>query len=437
MQKKAKLQGTKLSMTEMKMGKIDRCIPRLAQCSAMLLGVVIPLRFVDGLPIPQAAQLALCPIVLILALLKKPRKPLHICWALLIFVAVVILSYIVHPAPDTLRRGLRLVTLLLGLATFSPLVSNDSLQRMRRTILQTMVTTMAVIVLISFGLWIFDELFTPKGWWTHNNYGFKGITNMGMTLSPMAAIVALASFWALLNLNTTQHFNLNRLRHRKTVIAILVLIALISIFTCFIGGSRITCAGLIVALVAMCIHQRRRILQLLRRRSVRLALLVTSLAGALLLPSSLEAIKFKIAVSATHGTQLYSRAQLWQDRLHEFSTSPLTGIGYSAQLPTSRPNLDNPLALEPGSSWLSLLSFTGLLGAISFALFLITLLRRTRHLTSRTRAILLPLLLLFLINGITEGWLLFAGALLFPVFWLTCSLIYDSKTVPTNVQHNQ
>ena len=37
--------------------------------------------------------------------------------------------------------------------------------------------------------------------------------------------------------------------------------------------------------------------------------------------------------------------------------------------------------------------------------------------------LLLALLIFFLLNGVTEGWLFFAGSLMFPLFWLTCSEI--------------
>lgn len=37
--------------------------------------------------------------------------------------------------------------------------------------------------------------------------------------------------------------------------------------------------------------------------------------------------------------------------------------------------------------------------------------------------LLLALLIFFLLNGVTEGWLFFAGSMMFPLFWLTCAAI--------------
>ena len=62
-----------------------------------------------------------------------------------------------------------------------------------------------------------------------------------------------------------------------------------------------------------------------------------------------------------------SRANKWNSRLIEFDNAPFIGIGFSSIDINGLDNFDRVTGqIEPGSSWLSLLSMTGLIGFFSF-----------------------------------------------------------------------
>ena len=90
--------------------------------------------------------------------------------------------------------------------------------------------------------------------------------------------------------------------------------------------------------------------------------------------------------------------------------------------PTGRPPAGGPR--EPGSSWLTLLSQTGLIGFGAFALWLGSwLLRQIRQRHGYTIAMAIMLL----ITGISEGWLTYTGGLVFLCFWLNAAAPAENR----------
>ena len=129
------------------------------------------------------------------------------------------------------------------------------------------------------------------------------------------------------------------------------------------------------------------------------------------------------ANEASGGT-FSSRDVKWKNRIAEFEKSPLCGIGFaSISLDTEEGGMTNRTGVvEPGSSWLAVLSMTGILGAIPIALLLIgtlfRLLKKIRIQANYNLVILFVLLFVCIVHQFFEGYALAGGSYLCFFFWL-------------------
>lgn len=232
---------------------------------------------------------------------------------------------------------------------------------------------------------------------------------MGMALSPIAALTAIYALYKYLV--------------DDKVIAIWqnigwILLFSISTITAIAGGSRISVAGLIMASAILLIFSWRRV----ANNKIVAVVLASSFLGLIAVASPFinNSIAYKNRLSMDAGTMFSSRADKWEGRIAEFESSPLTGIGFSAQT-VFNSQFDNEEKIidgkspEPGSSWLSLLAQTGVLGTGCFVVFLVTVIK---VMIRRPNPLLLSVFAFLLLNGFCEGWLLYSSALLFPLFWL-------------------
>lgn len=386
----------------------------------ILLGVMVCVRHSDlpAIPLPVVSLLSL--LVVATQFAERPRINLP----LITLIVVYALSLAMHPEPEIWLRVQRYVAFVIGMLCFSPLIQSPGLAYSRAVLAKSVFLTLTAMVCLSSVVWLYHIVhFGESGIWAESiyYYGFKGVFNMGMTLSPSAAIVAL---YGASRLPGSQ----SRLRSYGWAI-----VMVIGIVMCMAGGSRSSVAGLAISLIAFIWINRRQIFRLVKTPAGITAAVCGIVIIIAALPAALSVIKHKNSVGATHESIFYSREQLWGDRWDEFCSSPLTGIGYANEFPSEN-NEGGVEKIEPGSSWLSLLSYGGVVGGATFVWFFILLfikLWRGRKAHSHPHdkgsaigaSLTIPLLLFLIINASTEGWLLFGGALMFPIFWLTTSTI--------------
>ncbi len=129
------------------------------------------------------------------------------------------------------------------------------------------------------------------------------------------------------------------------------------------------------------------------------------------------------------GSQFSSRAILWEARLDEFKNNPLCGVGFVSideKHSGSYINKKNG-NIEPGSSWLVILSMTGILGTIIIIpIFLKTFLFVWTN-KNDTSVLFSGLLSFFYIHMIAEGYIFSAGNFLCFTLWLVIGCSYDQK----------
>ena len=117
-------------------------------------------------------------------------------------------------------------------------------------------------------------------------------------------------------------------------------------------------------------------------------------------------------------------------RISEFNTDPLIGYGFMA----IDPNNDefDPLTgtIEPGSSWLAILSMTGILGLFLFLILFVKCLKNSKKSSS---FIYFALIIFFSVHMIVEGYVFSSGNVLSCLLWLTLGCCY-SDTIVESIQ---
>lgn len=391
----------------------------LIPATASLLGVIICIRHSSIINIPLPYITAMSSVLLTLSLHRQMRVCYAIAGLLLYYAATIV----IHPYPELLIRIGRFVAFAVALLLFSPLLISHKISIVRDHIFRSIILTMSVMVLISFCLWIYSIILnydiTDSFLYS---FGFRGIFDMGMTLSPVAGVTAIVGLYYVVV--TTTYISR----------AFWFLISTISIILCVAAGSRIAVLGLTIALLIETLLMRKQIPKIITTRCAKLTLVVTLVCIAITFPSAIKMLAHKNLLCEQNNSFVFSRQELWSTRFEEITSSPLTGIGYANEFPRqSWQNHAGELSyLEPGSSWLSLISYGGIIGMVVFCYFLIVLIQTIKQ--QQSQQIILPIALLtfLFINGITEGWLLFAGALMFPIFWLSCSATFKLPITHTS-----
>lgn len=133
-----------------------------------------------------------------------------------------------------------------------------------------------------------------------------------------------------------------------------------------------------------------------------------------------------------------SRADLWQSRIDEFKSSPVFGIGIAMGTGSgSVAEEGGAIRVEPGSSYLAVLSMTGVVGAIAFCSALGLLLFgyvSSQRQAGLDRDILNVVGIFLAVHGVAEGWILGFGSPLCFLFWLWLGNFGDAALQPVRAR---
>lgn len=146
--------------------------------------------------------------------------------------------------------------------------------------------------------------------------------------------------------------------------------------------------------------------------------------------SALDSVRAKNEANIKAGGAINSRETLWNARLNEFRNNPIVGVGFCAidRTFSKDENLDTRTGMvESGSSWLIILSMTGLVGAI----LLIPVFARSYLTAYRDEdsfsALVCGILTLFFVHMIAEGYIFYGGSQMAFMLWLTVGVAMDCK----------
>ena len=327
-----------------------------------------------------------------------------------IFVVAAVISIVLNDIPTFFQSEQRLMALVVVMGMVGPLFSSNLLAIYRIRLFRLLFSLLLLTVIASFvGAVLGLNIMTGRS-------GFTGVYNHSMVMGPMAALSMIYSVyrWNTFRTYTQKWFFL--------------MLTAISFVTCLVAGSRV---AIVAGAAGLMFYYYKLNKGNLSRYVITLMFIIA--AGIVTFPlweSYTDNVMSKMAYAESKGTVLASRENLWQERIDEFITSPLYGVGFAAvdtQIATKF-DADSGI-IEPGSSWLAVLSMLGVLGFFPFILIVLKSFMFVLNSPINTSycAMLGAVLTFFIVHMSAEGYVLSAGAGLSFVFWLVLGVIDSEK----------
>lgn len=335
--------------------------------------------------------------------------------AVLLLLYLPINVYLTQPDP-VFRAWVRLALFSAVFLLLSPLLKGQAIGLYRRKILIGILLICVILGIGSFVCYFVGINYMGSQYdgsaildYKSSGGGFGGLLFQSISLGMVSGMAMLYLFYRAL---------LRQRKERKwyyMLIAILALTILISasrsaLLSAFLGG-------------LMMLYQSNK-----KNGKFIQVLMGILLVGMLTLPlwenfmTNLEAKSV-----ANKGLGAYgSRTEKWTARMTEFSSSPLIGIGF-ASVDARLDDVGIGGVVEPGSSWLCILSMTGIIGFILFVIILIKPFQYLKSHPSPYNALLLGLFVFISTHMITEGYIFAGGSSLCFIAWLIVGCCSDAK----------
>ena len=357
-----------------------------------------------GIP-PQVLIYLVSLIALIVLIVLHPIMQLDYLISLLL--AVILLSICVNDIPSFFKPYERFVGFMIIVGLVGPWIKSRLLSNYRLGLFRTINLIFCILSVVSF-----LSLLTNQSW-AHNRSGFSGIMVHSMVMGPVAAIALLYGLYQLMT---------KRNRLLTLTSAFVILASFINVVA---AGSRGAIVALVLGLVIF--------LFLNANSKIQFVKIFVIISGMLYFTFPLwqeytAHIVSKMEYAEKHESFSASRDDLWNNRLREFKSSPLIGIGFSSVDTKISNKFDrNNGKVEPGSSWLAVLSMTGIVG---FFLVVLIFLKYAKFclptkisFQNNSRALLGGLLVFFMVHLFIEGYIFSSVAMLFFYLWLLLSII--------------
>lgn len=319
----------------------------------------------------------------------------------LVFVLFSGLSLLVNTVPEYFNATERWLGFGLVFILFGPLISNTQFVIFRQRAFNLLLKCFQAISVLSF-FWFLLSL---------PNLGrgiFTGISLHSMILGPVAALGALYAVYCFLHKKQNK-FN--------------VLIFIASFICLLLASSRGALLGFFFALAVL----------LFLKYNIKFFIYTAGLSLIVMFfPFSLEN---KYTQGFIDKGETNTRAVLWVDRINEFKAKPIFGVGFGTLDPeiSVRSFQEAKGTIEPGSSYLAILSMTGLIGFIPFFFLnfsVIFKLLKRRNIAHNQ----LPVIILcfFSIHLFVEGYIFASGSIMCMFFFLSLGVAWDLTLLKNN-----
>lgn len=314
-------------------------------------------------------------------------------------------------SPDSVFHSWERLVIFSILILFSTSVLESEYNRkLRRKSLKMVLCISISISIMSFFCYflninLFEDSYSGEFFSDYNDFigHFSGIAKHSMVLGPLAGISTIYLFIKYLDTKS------------KKCLMIMVL----CIGSLFFAASR---GAIFATLFGISIYFLKYI-----RNGNKKSIVLAFIIGILLFPIYQPYID---AALNKHGNKgnfgVYdSRTQKVDARIYEFTESPIYGVGFCAIDPNGKDEY-NVLtgSIEPGSSWLAVLSMSGLFG---FLFFLVIIGKAMYQANKRKDNLLISILAFFSIHMLVEGYVFSAGNALSFLFWLSIGCCLDLR----------
>ena len=362
-------------------------------CALLLIISVIPFLNIIG-------GLYYAAIAILFFIICSNIRYVQINRCCLLFLLICSFSIVFNDIPSEIKPYQRFLLYFIIYIVFGPLFYNEKTNQLRLNIFFLLIKFCVIITLVSILAFLIWGIGIDK-----KDLGFKGITGYSMMMAPIAAISTFYLIYLL------------RFRHAKWAIFLI----LISLFTMLIAGSRSALAAFLVSFLFSLFKESKR--KFFRLVLISIPILVISFP---LWKSQLAVFEKKQEIQERMDDGENSRTIKWNNRLYEFKNNPIIGVGFSSlDIRHSAGDYSKSEGtLEPGSSWLALLSMTGILGFFSFfCLYFISVKDYLMNkLKSHLDILVFQLLVFFGLHFIFDGYLFGIGSILLVIFLLSMSL---------------
>lgn len=327
----------------------------------------------------------------------------------ILFILLIVISSFINMMLD-----LRLVLFSFILVLTCPVYTSLRWHLYKKRVMQNLFIGFIGVVLIN----LYAKLIgvnlraTVQGWADLTDKQFSGFCDQPMWLAAAAAVSTIFCAYLV--------FEQKKKKLMQQYFYIILLLC--SIYVTMISGSR---SAFLAAMCAMCV-----VLYLLVKNKARLIKYVISAAvvALVLSPIFLNRKTFGAMMAKqeyqeqTGGT---SRDELWNDRMTEFKSSPLIGVGFGAHGVGDDKEVGT---VETGGGWISILAQTGILGlvlAISIIFKACTPIRKIRQ--DNSMMVIYAAYFFFIVHSIVEGYMFQGGWYLCLIFWMVIGLLIENK----------
>jgi O-antigen ligase len=354
-------------------------------------------------PILQVALYGSFFIIIISSYSKLSFQPKTI-----LLVLGTIMSLIVNDVDAKYGAGIRWILWILLLASAGPLLSSKTLLEIREKALGYFLKGFVIVTILSF---LYDILGLPN----IGRGNFAGLMNQSMVRGPGAAISGIYSFY---NYLSSTYIKKKLFYLGLSGISVLVVI---------LAASRLAFAGYIAGMIFLFARPFK-----FRIIYTFLILLMGTVVYTRIDDGVQDAKKSIDKGLVEKGTN-NSREILWSDRINEFKSSPVFGVGFAAQDDYIAENEGGGMSgrVEPGSGYLMILSMTGAFGLFLFLWYFYFLFNSKRFWREifKDETYKLSIFAFFAVHFIGEGYVYSAGSMLASLFWLLVGVTFPYMDV--------
>lgn len=349
------------------------------------------------------------------AIYQLSRHGMEFNWGLMAFLLYVPLALLITSPDAVFHSWERFVLFALLLVCVSPIFTGEEAIRNRRDMFR-----IVLVVCVIIGVGSFFARFLGINFMRTYNRDFMskvglfgGLTTHSMLLGPIAGISAIYMAY------------LGYLMRKKTFFLLSFLSIMTVMFTASRSSLAATIAGITIAIF--------RLSGSINKFAVTIVAVI--MLGAATFPlwgNAMDAVIAKNEANVRAGGATNSRDKLWDARINEFKENPVYGVGFAAIDRNSSGDTGFDVRtgmVESGSSWLIILSMTGLLGALMIVPVLLRAYMTVYRDDEKFSALVCGVLTMFFVHMLAEGYIFYGGSQMAFMMWLTVGVAMDCKYI--------
>lgn len=298
----------------------------------------------------------------------------------------------------------------------SPFVTSDYAIQFRQSVFKATIIICIAISAISF-LCYFLGINMMRSVWDGSEYNyheqingtFGGITAHSMLLGPISGIAILACGYLAMKYNKAYW-----------------ILAVMCAGSMLFSASRASLMSTICGFIVLFYFSAKKIGKNMRRLLLIFFALIVTYP---LWDNAMAGITAKNEGSILSGVNTGTRTPKWNLRLEEWETSPIYGVGFCAV--SEKDGIGYNGMIEPGSSWLAVLSMTGAVGFVLFGMMYYRAAKNSLRFRTAEGALTGAVLALVGVHMLAEGHIFSGGSYLCFLVWLAigCATDYEPDEV--------